>query len=102
VCKVGMEFADKFDAKDELRFVGMNTEEGKELVRANGLDMNASAYVFRADGEKIEKRKMMVEILSHDGVLGFVLSLPFRVPILGDGLYYLLTVLRFHVTKSRV
>ncbi len=99
-CTVGMEFAKKLDGEQALEFVGMNSEKGKELVRANGLDMNASAYVLH-NGSKTGKAKMMVEILSHNGLFGFVLSLPFRLPVVGEWLYYLLTLHRKHVTKTK-
>lgn len=100
-CTVGMEFAKKLDGEEVLEFVGMNTEKGGELVRTHGLDMNASAYVLHSDGSRTEKAKMMVEVLSHTGGLGFLLGLPFRVPFFGERLYYLLTLHRKHVTKSK-
>jgi predicted DCC family thiol-disulfide oxidoreductase YuxK len=99
-CTVGVEFAKKLDGKEALEFVGMNTEKGKQLVQENGLDMNASAYVLHSDGSRTEKARMMVEVLSHNGLIGFVLSLPFRVPVVGELLYYLLTLHRRHLTKS--
>ncbi len=101
-CTVGMEFAEAHDSKKALTFVGMNTEEGKALIEKHQLDMSASAYVVQGDGTRVEKARMMVEVLSHNGLLGFVLSIPFRVPYLSDWLYNMLALHRKHVTKSKV
>ncbi len=100
-CTVGMEFAEAHDSKKALTFVGMNTEEGKALIEKNQLDMNASAYVLHEDGTRVEKARMMVEVLSHNGLLGFLLSIPFRMPYVSDWLYNVLTLHRKHVTKSK-
>jgi predicted DCC family thiol-disulfide oxidoreductase YuxK len=97
-CTVGMEFAESHDADSALKFVGINTEEGKMLIKKHDLDVNASAYVLHEDGSRAEKSAMMAEILSHNGFLGMVLSLPFRVPIVGNWLYY---VFRFAGSVTR-
>ncbi len=101
-CTVGMEFAEAHDTEKLLTFVGMNTEEGKSLIEKHKLDMNASAYVLRDDGSHAEKSEMIREVLAHNGPLGFMFSLPFRIPYLSDALYDLLALHRKHVTKTKV
>ncbi len=101
-CTVGKDFAESHDTDGALKFVGMNTEEGKTLIEKHQLDMNASAYVLREDGTRAGKAEMIREVLAHNGPLGFVLSLPFRVPYLSDVLYDLLALHRKHVTKSKI
>ncbi len=99
-CTVGKDFAESHDAQKALTFVGMNTEEGKVLIEKHNLDMNASAYVLREDGSRAAKSEMIREVLAHNGLLGFVFSVPFRVPYLSDMLYDLLALHRKHVTRS--
>lgn len=99
-CTVGMEFAEKHDSDGAFTFVGMNTEEGQALIVKHQLDMSASAYVVHDDGSHAEKARMMVEIFSRAGFLGLLVSLPFRVPILGNWLYGLLALHRKHATKT--
>jgi predicted DCC family thiol-disulfide oxidoreductase YuxK len=101
MCTVGMNVADSLDGKDAVEFVGMNTERGKTLVQEHKLDMNASAYAFRADGTRTEKSQMMRDVLANNGVLGFIMSLPFRIPYLNDILYRILAWTRWHITKSK-
>lgn len=101
-CTVGMNVADALDSHDAVEFVGMNTERGKALIQQHNLDMNASAYAFHADGTKTEKSRMMRDVLAHNGILGFLLSLPFRIPFVSDKVYSVLALHRKHVTKSDV
>jgi predicted DCC family thiol-disulfide oxidoreductase YuxK len=100
MCTVGMNVADALDKDEAVEFIGMNTEEGKSLIRERGLDMNATAYAFHADGTTSEKRHMLRDVLAHNGPIGFVLSLPFRVPYLGDALYALFAFVRLRITRS--
>lgn len=98
-CTVGMHLAEGIDRTKSLDFIGMNTDEGQRIIATHQLDMHRSAYVI--DGENISGRaEMMREVLSRGGSIGFLLSLPFRVPYLGNALYDLLARHRAHVTKS--
>ncbi len=101
-CTVGKDFAAAHDSGKALKFVGMNTEEGKALIEKHQLDMNASAYVLHHDGSRAAKSEMIREVLAHNGLLGFVFSLPFRIPYLSDVLYDLLALHRKHVTKTKI
>ena len=101
MCTVGMNVSDALDTERSIDFVGMNTERGKTLIKENELDMNASAYVFHPDGTKSEKSHMMRDILARNGFIGFILSLPFRVPYLNDALYKLLALIRWYITSSQ-
>ncbi len=101
-CTVGKDFAQAHDADKALRFVGMNTEEGKALIEKYQLDMNASAYVLNEDGSLAAKAEMIREVLEHNGPIGFVFSLPFRIPFVSNVLYDLLALHRRHVTKTRI
>ena len=95
-----MDVAGALDNDKAVDFVGMNSERGKTLIEQHGLDMNQSAYAFNSDGTRSEKSHFMRDVLAHGGSVGFILSLPFRVPILGDLLYSLLATIRYHITKS--
>lgn len=100
MCSVGMNVADSLDKKEVVDFVGMNTDRGRALIQEHKLDMNKSAYVFREDGTRTEKSRMIRDILEHNGFLGFLMSLPFRIPYLNDVLYNILAWTRWHITKS--
>ena len=100
MCKVGMDVSGALDQEDSIDFVGMNTERGKAMIQRHGLDMNKSAYAFHMDGTMTEKSHMMRDILSRNGTLGFLMSLPFRVPYFGEVLYKLLATIRWHITSS--
>jgi len=100
-CTVGMHLAEGIDHTQSLDFIGMNTEEGQRIIAEHTLDMRRSAYVI--DGKNIFGRAdMMREVLSHGSIVGFLLSLPFRVPYLGNALYDLLARHRAHVTRSKL
>lgn len=100
-CTVGMHLAEGIDHTKSLDFIGMNTEEGRRIISEHKLDMRRSAYVI--DGENISGRAdMMRKILSHGSIIGFLLSLPFRIPYLSNALYDLLARHRAHVTKSQL
>jgi predicted DCC family thiol-disulfide oxidoreductase YuxK len=98
-CTVGKNFAQRFDHRYAIKFVGMSTEEGKRLMTAFRLDTNQSAYAVKG-GLILNKRQMMCEVLSHDGLIGSIVSIPFRIPYLGDWLYDLLAVCRSRITTS--
>jgi predicted DCC family thiol-disulfide oxidoreductase YuxK len=99
-CTVGMHIAHAIDHNDSLEFIGMNTEEGKRVIQEHGLDMEKSAYVI--DGDAISGRaQMMRDVLARGGVIGFLLSLPFRIPLIGNALYDLLALHRKHVTRTK-
>lgn len=100
-CTVGVNASAALDTDKTVEFVGMNTERGQAMVKEHNLDMNASAYAFRADGSRAEKAQMMRDVLAHNGIAGFFLSLPFRIPFFGDMLYEFLAWTRWHLTKSR-
>ncbi|HWO07637.1 MAG TPA: DCC1-like thiol-disulfide oxidoreductase family protein [Candidatus Paceibacterota bacterium] len=90
VCTVGKNASERLDTEKHLEFVGMNTSRGRELVRTRNLDIHTSAYYI--DGEYVtEKARMMRDVLAHNGVVGFVASLPFRIPWFGDRLYELIS-----------
>lgn len=98
-CTVGISIADKLDHAGSMEFIGMNTEAGKRIIAEKGLDMAESAYVV--DGDTVEgKAAFMREVFSRGGIIGFCISLPFRIPVLGNALYRLLALHRKHVTKS--
>ena len=100
-CRIGISLADSLDRTGTLEFIGMNTEEGAELVREHSLDMSASAYIL--DGSKIEgKAAFMRTLFRRGGFLGFLISLPFRIPYVGTTLYSLLARHRAHVTTSKI
>lgn len=101
MCTVGMNVADALDKTDSIEFIGMNTDRGKDLILKHNLDMNKSAYAFRADGAVTEKSHMLRDVLMFNGPVGFFLSLPLRVPYLNNCLYGILAWIRWHVTKSR-
>ena len=93
------ELSTKFDKDGNIDFVGMHTERGKQLVRDRQLDMQASAYAL--DGERISgKAKMVRDVLAHNGAIGFFLSLPFRIPWLGDRLYEFCALHRDHALRE--
>lgn len=102
MCTVGMNVVDALDDASAIDLVGMNSERGRELVAEHGLDMNASAYAIRTDGTRSEKVAFMRDILSHNGAIGSILSLPFRLPFVGNALYDLLAFIRYHTTASKV
>ena len=90
LCTAGKNVAKALDKSEAVDFVGMNTERVRALIEEHRLDMNTSAYALRADGLKTEKSRMMRDVLRHNGLVGFLLSVPFRLPYLGDKLYDLL------------
>jgi predicted DCC family thiol-disulfide oxidoreductase YuxK len=94
-CTVGKNLSEKLDKNKKLDFVGMNTERGHSLVHEHGLDMHASAYAIR-DGKVSGKSAMVRDVLTHNGTLGFFISLPFRIPWVGDRLYELIARHRSH------
>ena len=102
LCTAGRNFASKFDRNKTIQFIGMNTERGKELIDRHHLDMNQSAYAFREDGSRAEKSYMVRDVLAQNGLVGFLLSLPFRIPYVSDKLYDFLAQIRWHTTGSRV
>ncbi len=94
-CTVGKKLSERLDAKKNLDFVGMNTERGKGLVQTHDLNMHASAYLI--EGAVVsDKAKMMRDVLAHNGPIGFLMSLPFRIPWFGDRLYELIALHRSH------
>lgn len=98
-CTVGISIADRLDHADSMEFIGMNTDAGKQIIAEKGLDMMESAYVV--DGDAVAgKAAFMREVFSRGGVVGTLISLPFRIPILGNALYRLLALHRRHVTKT--
>jgi predicted DCC family thiol-disulfide oxidoreductase YuxK len=100
-CTVGISLAGTLDHADSMEFIGMNTDAGKHIIAEKGLDMVESAYVI--DGERVEgKAAFMREVFSRGGVIGFLISLPFRIPIIGNAIYYLLALHRAHVTKTEI
>lgn len=99
-CATGKRFAESFDQDKRIDFVGMNTERGKALIQERGLDMGRSAYALHADGSTAEKSHMVRDVLARNGLVGFFLSLPFRIPHIGDTLYTVLALHRRHTTKS--
>lgn len=101
VCTVGKNTANALDREDAVDFVGMNTERGKTFIAQHNLDMNASAYALHEDGRITEKSQMVRDVLEHNGILGYLSSLPFRVPYFNDTLYDFLAWTRWHATKSK-
>lgn len=99
-CTVGKNFAQRFDHRYAIKFVGMNTEEGRHLMSAFRLNMDQSAYAVKG-GLILNKRQMMCEVLDHDGLIGFIVSIPFRIPYLGDILYDFLAACRNRITTSK-
>ena len=100
-CSVGIAFADKLDHTDSMELIGMNTEEGKRIVSDRGLNMTESAYVI--DGESISgKAAFMREVFRRGGLIGLLISLPFRVPYFGNVLYRLLALHRKHITRTEL
>jgi predicted DCC family thiol-disulfide oxidoreductase YuxK len=100
-CTVGVTIAKKLDKNGSLILVGMNTEEGRELVHKHGLDMNSSAYALSENGSITAKAQMAKDVLANKGLGGFLLSLPFRLPSpIADRLYWLLAQHRRHTTKT--
>ncbi len=77
----------------------MNTEEGKKLVTEHSFNMSESAYAIH-ENTISRKSEMMRDVLAHNGIIGAILSVPFRIPWLGNKLYDLLALHRKHVTKS--
>ncbi len=100
VCSLGVRSAATLTKDDDVRYVGMSTEEGKGYVQKHALDMNASAYLIHADGTVQEKEAMAAAVLRRGGPLGYVLSLPFRIPYVSRFLYNVLAWVRFHTTKT--
>lgn len=100
MCTVGMHVGNALDKKKDVEFVGMNTERGKNLIQEHRLDMNATAYAFHADGTASEKAQMILDVLARNGIFGFILSLPFRIPYVGNALYEVLAFIRWHITSS--
>jgi|GEM_PF-3080840 len=99
-CTVGMHVAHGIDRHQELEFIGMNTDEGQRMIDEHSLNMEKSVYVI--DGETISERaRMMRDVLARGGVIGFFLSLPFRIPFVGNMIYDILTLHRKHVTKTK-
>ena len=99
-CTVGKNFAQAHDKASALDFVGMHSERGQTLIRQHGLNMSDSAFAFHVDGSRTEKSQMIRDVLAHNGVIGFLLGLPFRIPYISDKLYDLLALHRRHRTKS--
>ena len=100
-CTVGVHLAHGMDLREELELIGMNTEEGKRVIVEHGLDMERSAYVIE-DGVIGERAHMMRDVLSRAGFIGLLLSLPFRIPYVGNALYDVLALHRKHVTKTKI
>lgn len=100
-CTVGKNMAERLDHAHAITFVGMNTDAGKALVQQHQLDMDSSAYAI-SERETLSKAAMVKSVLSHNGFVGMLLSLPFRIPWLGDKLYDVLVLHRNHVTTSTV
>lgn len=94
-CTVGKNISEKLDKKQAIDFVGMNTERGRTLAHEHNLDVRASAYAIK-DGVVAGKSQMVRTVLAHNGILGFLVSLPFRIPWLGDRLYELIVRHRSH------
>ncbi|MBI5456930.1 DUF393 domain-containing protein [Candidatus Kaiserbacteria bacterium] len=101
LCTVAKNVTDSLDKKDAMEFVGMNTERGQALIEEHKFDMNKSAYVVRTDGTTAEKAEMAREIFAHNGFLGFLFSLPFRIPYVGNLLYSAGPWTRWYTTKSK-
>lgn len=101
-CTVGKDLSASLDHKHTINFVGMNTEEGTSLVQKHQLDMSKSAYALHADGSKSSKSRMVRDVLARNGLIGAMLSLPFRIPYLGDMLYDVLALHRRRTTKSHI
>lgn len=100
-CTVGISIADKLDHADSMEFIGMNTDAGKRIIAEKDLDMLESAYLI--DGDSVAgKAAFMREVFRRGGVFGFLISLPFRIPLLGNALYRLLALHRRHVTKTEL
>lgn len=97
-CTIGKNIAEKLDRHHAVEFVGMHTDEGNRIVTEHALDMERSAYALTENGIS-QKARMMRAVLAHNGVIGFLVSLPFRIPWLGDRLYELIASHRRHITK---
>ena len=91
--------SERLDANKSIKYVGMNTVEGKELVAARGLDMSNSAYAIE-ENVVFEKARMVSHVLSYHGFIGALLRLPFQIPWLSDKLYDFLALHRTHITKN--
>lgn len=103
-CSAGIAVAKKCGAEKRIRFVGMHTREGVDLVAHNDLDMNRSAYLIEERDAPLEKSTMVMYVLSHMGIVGIVVRnlyalLPKRV---ADRLYDFAARHRSHATKSGV
>ncbi len=78
----------------------MNTEHGKQLISEHGLNMSESAYSIEGN-TSAAKSAMVKQVLAHNGIVGVIVSLPFRIPWLGDKLYDLIASHRAHTEKSQ-
>lgn len=100
-CRVGISLAEKLDREHGMEFVGMNTDAGRAIIAEKKLDMAESAYLV--DGDSVAgKAAFMREVFSRGGLIGVLISLPFRVPYVGNALYRLLALHRRHVTKTEL
>ena len=100
-CTLGKNMSERLDTTHSIEFIGMNTEHGKRLITANGLNMTESAYAIQ-ENTISGKSEMARRVLAHNGIIGAILSIPFRIPWLSDKFYDVLALHRRHVATSRV
>jgi len=100
-CTLGKNMSERLDTTHSIEFIGMNTENGKRLITEHGLNMTESAYAIQ-ENTISGKSGMVRRVLAYNGIIGAILSIPFRIPWFSDKLYDLLALHRKHVTTSRV
>jgi predicted DCC family thiol-disulfide oxidoreductase YuxK len=100
-CSLGVRAVQRLNADNSIRYVGMNSPEGNKYVHDLNLDMNASAYLIDKHGTIKEKEAMAASVLAKSGVVGTLLSVPFRIPYVSRFLYTALAWVRFHTTTTR-
>lgn len=93
--------SERLDTTHSIEFIGMNTEHGERLITEHSLNMTESAYAIQENAIS-KKSEMVRRVLAYNGIIGAILSIPFRIPWLSDKLYDVLALHRRHVTASRL
>lgn len=101
MCSRGINFVDTLSKDLPVRPVSMHSVEGQRYIAVHKLDMNASAYLIDEHGVIKEKEAMAASVLRRAGILGKLLSIPFRIPYVSRMLYAMLAWVRFHTTSTK-
>jgi predicted DCC family thiol-disulfide oxidoreductase YuxK len=99
LCSWGARMIHRFDKAGEIRICPIQTDRGKALLEANGLDsLDPDSWLFIADGQTYHNFDAVIRLGERCGGIGRVTSVLRMLPKrLRDPLYYFIARNRYRM-----